>query len=389
MPTEILIPGTLELVLAGTLLILIIGSLSGYFLFLRRLKIMQQTILQMQLAQASTQTAVEVTRQETQRSVQNLEVQYQTVQALMTTWQKDTAQLSRALRTTYQQGLWGEHELERIIELAGMVDHCDYERQVRFPNGQRPDLIIRMHNNRSIIVDSKAPSQIYLEAMSAPDETARVAKLKTYARKVREIMNELARKEYWKQLQPTLTLVILFLPNEAMFRAALEYDLGLLDMAAEKGVLLASPVTLIALLKAIAYGWSQEDRAQHVQQIVDLSKELQKELETWLSQWQDLKKAIQSTSSQFSQVTERYNNHILPRIKELSTLDSTLLIKEKAFELKPLDNPLNVQEEETNSSKTLKEEREEVSWQDKITKPLKILRELLSLDTLNQEKGEA
>jgi DNA recombination protein RmuC len=331
----------------------------------------QEQIQEVRLTQAATKATVEATHQETQRFVHDLQTlqhashtlmheiktPHSHSQTLMTDWQKETTQLSRALRTTYQQGIWGEQELERVVEFAGMQRYCDFDVQLPLPNGQKPDLLIHLHNHRTIAVDAKAPSQAYLDAMNCEDEAVRATKLKMYARNVREIMNDLAKKAYWKQLQPGLELVILFIPNEAMFRAALQYDFGLLDLANEKHVLLASPVTLIALLKAIAYGWSQEERAQHVQQIVDHSKELHKELEGWLRQWQTLKKAIQTTSTEFNRVANRYETQILPLIHALGALDSTLQIKEKAFELKPLQPLTNTSEEESERPKPLEEEQ--------------------------------
>lgn len=347
-----------------------------------------------QQLQTATQATVTATQQETLRSVQDLRNFQQTSQALMheikaqqstsqavftdwqstsqtlfADWQKDTTELRRALQTTHQQGTWGELELKRIIDFAGMFPHCDYDVQYRFPNGQRPDMIIRLHNNRSIVVDAKAPSQLYLKAVSCEEDKARAVLLKTYAGNIRDRMLELGGREYWKQIPSSPDLVVLFLPNEAMFRAALEYDLGLLDLAAEKNVLLASPVTLIALLKAIAHGWSQEDRARNVQRVIDQSKTLQKELETWFGQWHQLKKAIQRTSDEFDRVVNRYQTRVLPLINGLGMIDSTLLVKEKAFDLQPFNESLL--EERTEISLVLEEERKDGSTQDPFTEPLK------------------
>jgi DNA recombination protein RmuC len=339
-----------------------------------------------------------------QRDEQNLmrdiKTQHADSQVFMAEWKKDTMQLSRALRSSYQQGIWGEHELKRVVELAGMQDHCDFEVQQRLPNGQTADMVIYMHNHRAIIVDSKAPSQAYLDAVDCEDEATRTARLKAYAHNVRDIMNKLAKKEYWKQIQPTLALVILFIPNEAMFRAALQHDAGLLELAAEKNVLLASPVTMIALLKALAYGWSQEERAQHVQQIVDQSKELHKELETWLQQWQPVKKAIQNASTEYNRVVNRYHTHILPLLQALGALDSTLVIKDKTFDLKPIPNSettelpllkpeqelLNVQGPSQETFTVSKSEGISTSWQDRLTQPLKTLQTLLPPGWFSQEQ---
>lgn len=401
--------GTGELLVASLFALFLVGSSIGGLLFLRRLTSLQQQMLQwhtsqqdelrqLQLAQASTQATVAATQQETLRLAQELSTQHQatqvlmqevktlhsTSQTIMMSWQKDTSQLSQALRTTYQQGIWGEQELLRVVELAGMVQHCDFESQLLLPSGQKPDLIIHLHNNRSIAVDAKAPSQAYLEAMRCEEEATRISKLKAYARAVRETMNDLAKRDYWKQLQPAPELVILFLPNEAMFRAALEYDFRLLELASEKNILLASPVTLIALLKAIAYGWSQEYRAQHVQQIVDRSQQFYRELDQWLRQWQQLKKALQTASTEFNKVAAGYEARILPVIKELNALDDTLPLKEKTLELKPLAG-FPHHPPEAGEAKQPQKEQGNSFWQNKLTDSFKVFRALLPHGGLDQE----
>ncbi|GHO89177.1 DNA recombination protein RmuC [Dictyobacter formicarum] len=437
MPTLILTPNILALGQAGALLLFIIISFIICLVFLNRLKRLQLTLLQLdasatrnqdrddqrytatqeqirqlQLAQSSTQTTVNDTRQETQHLIRDLtslqhdaqhlmrelKTQQQSTQTFMDEWKKETTHLSRALRTTHQQGLWGELQLERVVEIAGMQRHCDFDIQKSLPNKQTPDMLIYLPNNRTIAVDSKANSQVYLKAMDCDDERIRAQKLKEYAREVRDTMNALAKKEYWKQLQPTIALVILFIPTEAMFRAAIEQDIDLLALATEKNVLLASPATLIALLKAVSYGWSQEERAQHVQQIVEQSQALHKELETWLRQWQPLKKAIENTTLEFNRVAKRYDTHILPLLRTLGTLDSTLLLKEKDMELTPLPSlppdwhTINTRDQEIPQKQEPAQETASViesdnvgtPWQERLTQPLK---KLHTLFPRNREMG--
>jgi len=436
-----LTPELLAQIQTGAIIVLPLIVLVGIVLFMRRMHRLQQAILhlstdhqsaqdlieqrhtstqeqiqQLRVAQASTQATVTTTQQEMQRRIQDLTTlqrdaqnlmrdlksQHGSTQAFMAEWKKDTMQLSRALRTTYQQGIWGEHELERVVELAGMQRYCDFDIKKRLPNGGTPDMLIYLHNNRTIAIDSKAPSQVYLDAMQCEDETTRANKLKDYARRVRTDMNELSKKEYWKQIQPTLALVILFIPNEAMFRAALQQDINLLELAHEKKILLASPVTLIALLKALAYGWSEEERAQHVQQIVDRSKELHKELETWQPLWQSLQRAIQSTFQEYNHVVQHYDASILPLLQALGQLDSTLQITDKTFELKPLpiigpigattveqeQEILNDQERAEVPSAMIEAESTDTSWQDRFTRPLKKLRTLLPVQIFSLEKED-
>ncbi|GHO59213.1 DNA recombination protein RmuC [Ktedonobacter robiniae] len=354
----------------------------------------QQDIKQLQIAQASTSTMVSTTQQETRiflqeiQAIQTLMQEVRTLQhnsqAFMNNWQKETSQLSRALRTNYQQGVWGERELRQVVELAGMIQHCDFDLKPRLPNGKVPDLVIHMHNNRSIAVDAKAPSQAYIDAMSCEDEKTRAIKLQEYARTVRDRMNDLAKKEYWQELESSLSLVILFLPNEAMFRAALEFDLQLLDVATQKNVLLASPITLIALLKAIAHGWCQELRAQNVQQIIDQSKVLHKELEGWVRQWQSLRKAVNDVTTEFNRVATSYETNILPLIKELSVLDGTATFKEKTFSIKVLRNQVKLLEEESERE----EARENISFSGMITRSLEKLKDTLTLNFPYQAKEQ-
>jgi hypothetical protein len=439
MLTRWLTPELLAQIQTGAIVVLILIVFVGSLLFLRQLHGLRQTLVhlgtthqnmqdfieqrhtssqeqihQLQIAQASTQATVLATQQEMQHLLRDLtalqrdeqhlmrdiKTQHAESQVFMTEWKQDTERLSRALRTTYQQGIWGELELRRVVELAGMQRYCDFDLKKSFPNKQTPDMLIHLHNNRTIAVDAKANSQIYLKAMDCDDETTRAQKLKDFAREVRDTMNNLAKKEYWKQLQPTLALVILFIPNEAMFRAALQQDINLLELATEKNIMLASPVTLIALLKALAYGWSQEERAHHVQQIVDRSQELHKELEMWLPQWQNLKKAIQATSQEFNKVATRYEERILPLLQAIGALDSTLLIKDKTFELQPLSpdvRPWSAALDESQDSSIAaasapapssarEQERARASWQDRFAQPLKTLQTLLPPGWFSQEQ---
>jgi DNA recombination protein RmuC len=243
--------------------------------------------------------------------------------------------LANALRTPAVRGRWGELQLRRVVELAGMLQRCDFDEQPGLfsENGRlRPDLIVHLPGGKQIVVDAKAPLEQFLEAQTAVDEASRVARLQGHARQVRDHMDRLAAKAYWDQLGNSPEMVVMFLPGESLFSAALQHDLTLIEHGLQQRVLLASPLTLIALLTTVAHSWRQEALTENYREVARLGKEFYERLATFADRFDEIRKRLDGAVQAYNEAAGSFESRILVSARRLRELEVTT-----ADELRPAD----------------------------------------------------
>ncbi len=243
--------------------------------------------------------------------------------------------LANALRTPAVRGRWGEMQLRRVVEMAGMLQRCDFDEQPGLfsENGRlRPDLIVHLPGGKQIVVDAKVPLEQFLEAQTATDEASRGARLQGHARQVRDHMDRLAAKAYWDQLGNSPEMVVMFLPGESLFSAALQNDLTLIEHGLQQRVLLASPLTLIALLTTVAHSWRQEALTENYREVARLGKEFYERLATFADRFDEIRKRLDGAVQAYNEAAGSFESRILVSARRLRELEVTT-----AEELRPAD----------------------------------------------------
>jgi len=236
----------------------------------------------------------------------------------------ETANLVKALRVPHVRGRWGENTLKRVAELAGMADHCDFVEQVSTSGGKgavRPDMVVTLPENRKIVIDSKVPLMAYLDALEAPDEAQHRERMKEHGRQVMQHILNLSSKQYFEQISPSPEFVVLFIPGENFFAAALSVYPDLIEKGVEKGVILATPTTLIALLKAVSYSWKQKAGYENAEAIHSLGKELFSRLCSMTSNMNQLGSDIEKCVASYNRTAGAMETRVMSTARKLQRLE--------------------------------------------------------------------
>jgi DNA recombination protein RmuC len=315
-----------------------------------REKAIEQLIKPINDALQNTSKQIHDIEKERKESYGNLRSTIEQMSQGQQSLQQETKNLVQALRRPEVRGQWGEMTLRRLAELSGMVAHCDFFEQthtVTETGSIRPDMIVRLPENREIIVDAKTPLDAYLSAMQATDDQIRCQELKRHTQIIRQKVKELASKNYWAEFSQSPEFVVLFIPGEHFLSAALELDQKLLEDAIQQNIILATPTNFIALLRTISYGWKQQALADNANKIRELGETLYKRLNVFTSHLTKLGSSLNNTVENFNKTVGSLERQVIPSGKRF--LDMGIRAKDEISTVTEIDTPIrNVKDNETD-----------------------------------------